>query len=601
MRLSLGLLALACLVAVSPAAPSSPRRRPPLCPRWALRPWVWDDRGSDSRFAPDAQNAHHTAAVLDLVDGYRRRGIPVGAVILDSPWATNYNSLSFDTRRYANPRKLIGELHDRGVRVVLWMTAIMNPGDRAFPNEGDFREALDRGYLILGAGRELQHWWKGRGGLIDFFNPRAVRWWHGLMDRALDLGIDGWKVDKVEASLPAAEEERVPETEDATVRRYRQRYFRDTYRYLIHRRPEGVVIQRPFYANTVADTPAAWAGDQTHSWRGLRSALRLVLGGARTGNAVVGSDIGGYRGGRRPNKELYLRWAQFGALCPLMETGGAGERRPWMIDEETVRIYRHYATLHTELIPYLYTWMVENHLTGHTLLRPLGADRGEYLLGPDLFVSVVMRPGTAKVVHLPPGEWIDYWDPSKSYRGPARLASYPAPLERLPLFVRRGAILPLEPGASPAWGQPPADEGTTARPAEEVIGRRENAATRRLMLAIYPRGLSSLRYRYETGPQAFGEGAVQVSERTAEVEIGWRDVGEPVLLRVHGDRRPSAVCGRERASTSDELSSAEDRPLAEKPTRAALDAAEAGWCWDPATRIVWVKPVPEESGAVVIR
>jgi hypothetical protein len=70
---------------------------------------------------------------------------------------------------------------------------------------------------------------------------------------------------------------------------------------------------------------------------------------------------------------------------------------------------------------------------------------------------------------------------------------------------------------------------------------------------------------------------------------------------VHGARRPSAVCGRERASTSDELSSAEEHPLAEKPTRAALDAAEAGWCWDPATRIVWVKPVPEESGAVVIR
>src|SRR5205823_5859557 len=132
-----------------------------------------------------------------------------------------------------------------------------------------------------------------------------------------DLGIDGWKVDKVEASLP----EEVSEggvNEPARVSAYRRAYFADTYHYLLRRRPDGVVIQRPFYRNTIGYTPAGWVGDQPHTWHGLRSALRLVMGAARCGNAVIGSDVGGYLGGQRPNKNLYLRWAQFGALCPLM-------------------------------------------------------------------------------------------------------------------------------------------------------------------------------------------------------------------------------------------------------------------------------------------
>src|SRR5207249_4709675 len=110
---------------------------------------------------------------------------------------------------------------------------------------------------------------------------------------------------------------------------------------------------------------------------------------------------------------------------------------------------------HTELVPYLYTWMAEDHVSGRRLLRPITRDRGEYLLGPDLFVSVVMRPGTAKEVRLPPGEWVDYWDPSKTYHGPVRLPSYAAPLDHLPLFIRQSAIIPLDLGAQAAWGEPP--------------------------------------------------------------------------------------------------------------------------------------------------
>jgi hypothetical protein len=568
-----------------------------------LQPWVWDDRGADSLFERSDRNAHHTQAVLDLVDGYRSRGIPVGAVIIDSPWATNYNTFVFDPRRYENPSKLIDDLHARNVRVVLWLTAIMNPATSVFPHEGDFRVGLTQGYLRVKTDQRLARWWKGSGGLIDFDNPPAVQWWQTLMDRALLLGIDGWKVDKVEASLPTDEENENPLKARGMIAPYRRQYFRETYRHLIRHNPEGVVLQRPFYTSTVAETPVAWVGDQTHSWQGLRSAVRLVLGGARVGNAVIGSDIGGYRGGQRPNKLLYLRWAQFGALCPLMETGGEGERRPWKIDSETVQIFRYYAILHTELIPYLYTWMIEHHLSGRPLMKGLSARRGEYLLGPDLFVSAVMSAATSQEVRLPPGEWVDFWDQRKIYRGPARLKGYPTPLARIPFFIRRGAIVPLQtggrgPSAVAAWGSTP-----------EELSRRSPGIPEEgpLTLAIVPGGSSVLRYRYETGPRLFGAGSVRVSEGPSGVTIAWQDLPQPPLLRVRSTARPAAVTlqtggrGSSVAGSGPEPATLGPRPATLREEPRSLDEVETGWTWEAAAGQVWVKPGPATSGLLFLR
>jgi alpha-glucosidase (family GH31 glycosyl hydrolase) len=480
---------------------------------------VWDDRGADGDFRATDGNAHQTASVLDLVDGYRKHGIPIGAVILDSPWSTNYNTFRFDPRRYADPAGLIQALHQRNVRVVAWLTAAMNPASAAFSDDGDYQQAVRNRYLLFEPDGSGIHWWKGEGGLLNFADPRAVRWWHGLMDRTLDLGIDGWKVDKVEASLPDEVDEqdrREPIREAA----YRKAYFRDTYRYLLRRRPEGVVLQRPFYRDTVAYTPAGWVGDQAHTWKGLRSAVRLVMGGARCGNAVVGSDIGGYLGGSRPNKALYLRWTQFGALCPLMETGGQTERRPWMIDEETTRVYRRYARLHAELAPYLYSRMVEAHNTGVPIIRAGRATTGEYRLGDDLFVSLVFGPGITKDVHLPPGEWIDWWDESRVFRGPALLKGYPAPLDRLPLFVRRGALLPLD-------------------AAYEADAPNDSGA---LTLAAYPAagdtGSLICDYAYETGPLRYATAQLQVTVTAAGPTLSAPPLPQPVRVQVHLTGRP---------------------------------------------------------------
>ncbi|HEX3246820.1 MAG TPA: TIM-barrel domain-containing protein, partial [Chloroflexota bacterium] len=95
-------------------APAIPRAvRPPLTPRWVFEPWAWED------------NSNTAAAVDDLVDGYLSNGIPLGAVMIDSPWATNYNTFEFGPD-YPNPGMFISRLKERGIRVVLWATPVVN-------------------------------------------------------------------------------------------------------------------------------------------------------------------------------------------------------------------------------------------------------------------------------------------------------------------------------------------------------------------------------------------------------------------------------------------------------------------------------------------
>jgi alpha-glucosidase (family GH31 glycosyl hydrolase) len=332
----------------------------------------------------------------------------------------------------------------------------------------------------------------------------------------------------------------------------------------------------------VAYTTAGWVGDQPHSWKGLHSAVRLVMGGARCGNAVVGSDIGGYLGGRHPDKTVYLRWAQFGALCPLMETGGEGERRPWKIDEETVRIFRRFAALHTELVPYLYSRMVEAHLTGKPIIRAAGSRLGEYQLGSDLFVSLMLHPGVMKDVYLPAGDWVDFWDESRVYHGPALLRSYPAPLDRIPLFVRQGALLPLDVSG-------------------DLLGHDSAASTSALTLAAYPGGgpdtNATCDYYYETGPRAYRFASLRVSvapstpEPSADpratdaptarapdlqgsiVTVSAPPLPQPLLLRVRLARRPEGVLA--------------PASLPEIADATAFRTAGSGWRWE--NGLLWVK------------
>ncbi|MDP6934637.1 MAG: glycoside hydrolase family 31 protein, partial [Myxococcota bacterium] len=215
-------------------------------PEWSFHHWVWEDESTQD-------------SALELVNGYLDRDIPVGAIIIDSPWATGYSTFEWDTDRYPDPQGMVDELHDLGVRILVWTVPGINTDIELW------QEAADLDYFMKGSAEDDEPavigWWKGDGSLIDYFNPDAVDWWHGLVDQTLALGIDGWKCDGLDFSATfapyspglGAEVERLD---------YSHAYYRDFFDYTRQELGEDrIITARPVdnYGTDIGGDLAAFA------------------------------------------------------------------------------------------------------------------------------------------------------------------------------------------------------------------------------------------------------------------------------------------------------------------------------------------------------
>jgi alpha-glucosidase len=218
--------------------------------------------------------------------------------------------------------------------------------------------------------------------------------------------------------------------------------------------------RRPFVMTRAGHAGAqrftsTWTGDNAATWDHLRLSISMVLNAGLSGLPFTGPDVGGFAGD--PDAELFTRWMQLGSMLPYFRAhsmAGTKPREPWTFGERHEGIIRRYLELRYQLLPYIYSAFAQCAQDGTPIVRPLfmvdpsddnlrGLD-DEFMLGDAILVAPVLEPGaTQRDVYLPRGVWYEF-DTGKLIDG-ARSVAAAAPLERMPLYVRAGKVLPLWP------------------------------------------------------------------------------------------------------------------------------------------------------------
>jgi alpha-D-xyloside xylohydrolase len=274
---------------------------------------------------------------------------------------------------------------------------------------------------------------------LDLRDDAVVAEYQRRIKALVKLGVDGVKADR-------GDENDLHGIDPALTNDYALLFARAVMGAL----PNGAAaIFRAATVGSQSVVPGLWAGDQPEEFVGLQRAVVAGLTAGVSGFPTWGSDVGGYSAPPGVGTELFVRWAQFGAVSPIMEVGGVGlNSTPWLLGPAAMSGLRDAAVLHYELFPYLYGLLAQRQL----VLRPLAwaypnderswGSNFELLVGPDLLAAPVVGPGDTPSVYLPPGSWVDLYT-GKVVPGGRPPFTRRTPLDQFPLYVRAGAVVPF--------------------------------------------------------------------------------------------------------------------------------------------------------------
>ena len=429
----------------------------PLMPRWELGFWQCKER-----YASQAE-------LLGVAGKLRELKVPVDGIIQVwqywPPGTNTWGSHRFDPARYPDPAGMFKELHAMNYHTLISVWAKFDLGS-ANSKElnavgGMFPQVTSYAFP------------PGHGQWYDPFSTAGRQtYWQQMRDEIFSKGVDGWWLDAPEPEIagmgfrnyatpmgPGYEVYNAYPLMHSTGIYQGQRAATDKKRV--------VILTRSAYAGQQRNSAITWSGDIQGTWQVLKNQIPAGLNFAMSGIPYWNTDTGGFFGNRATGngnpqnpqfQELFTRWFQFSAFCPMFRVHSSSGLNPgrefWRFDGQTQGILRNYLDLRYRLLPYLYSvaWQVTDQ--GGTFMRPLVMDfphdpqtlniGNQYLFGPAIMVTPVTAAGAAaKSVYLPAANapWFNFWTGETTPAGQQVEAA--ADVGTLPLFVRPGSIVPL--------------------------------------------------------------------------------------------------------------------------------------------------------------
>ncbi len=424
--------------------------RMPLPPMWALG--LQQCRYS---YYPEAR-------VMNIAQTYRAKGIPADAIVLDIHYMDKYKIFSWDAERFPKPKLMTDNLRKLGFHTVV----IHDPGIKVQPGYKPYDDGVAKNVFAKypdGTNFTAQVW-PGWCHFPDFTKASTRDWWGEQMKANAADGIDGFWNDMNE---PASWGQRIPDLVefDFEGKKGTHRKAHNIYGFLMSKASyEGgrkALGKRPFVLTRagfcgVQRYSAVWTGDNQSTDDHMMSGVRLLNSMGLTGLSFTGMDVGGFTGGA--SKELFARWVSIGAFSPFFRIHTAidtKEADPWSFGERVEAINKNYICLRYRLMPYLYSTFYESSQNGMPINRSMALNYThdhkiydwkylhQYMFGQSILVAPLESNKELARVYLPDDNtWYDMYD-DRSFTGKQEIIAE-APLEKLPLFVRGGSIIPMQ-------------------------------------------------------------------------------------------------------------------------------------------------------------
>jgi alpha-D-xyloside xylohydrolase len=412
--------------------------RAALPPAWSFGLWL-----TTSFTTP-----YDEETVTKFVDGMAERDLPLSVFHFDTFWMREFHWCDFewDPVVFPDPPGMLKRLADKGLRTCLWINPYIAQ------RSAMFEEGRSNGYLVRKPDGDVWQWdrWQAGMGLVDFTNPAAREWYAGKLAALVEMGVDAFKSDFGER-VPTDVVWHDGSDPERMHNYYTQLYNQVVFDVLKEHRGDGEAVLFARSATVGGQQfPVHWGGDNSATFESMAESLRGGLSLMSSGFGFWSHDIGGFEG--RPDPAVFKRWIAFGMLSSHSRLhGNQAYKVPWLFDEESVDVLRHFTHLKYRLMPYLFAAARQAGEQGLPVMRPMVVafpddpaaahlDR-QYLLGDDLLVAPVMSYDGKVSYYVPAGSWTRF-DTDETVEGPGWVTERHG-FASVPLLVRPGAVIPI--------------------------------------------------------------------------------------------------------------------------------------------------------------